>query len=63
MSPVCGLVKTEGWGRGTGLEGLVASDDFDLEQVDGVDTTRAKEIREGLRRLQEVNFVDRFLHD
>jgi len=46
-----------------GLEGLVASDDIDLEQVDGVDATRAKEIREGLRRLQEVNFVDRFLHD
>ncbi len=46
-----------------GLEGLVAADDVDLEQVDGVDATRAKEIREGLRRLQEVNFVDRYLHD
>ncbi|MDO9352227.1 MAG: DNA integrity scanning diadenylate cyclase DisA [Solirubrobacteraceae bacterium] len=49
--------------RFDGLEGLVASDDIDLESVDGVDVTRAKEIREGLRRLQEVNFVDRFLHD
>ncbi len=46
-----------------GLEGLVLADADDLQEVDGVDATRAKEIREGLRRLQEVNFVDRYLHD
>lgn len=46
-----------------GLNGLVAADAVDLEEVDGVDAARAKEIREGLRRLQEVNDVDRYLHD
>jgi len=44
-----------------GLDGLVRADSDDLQQVNGVDQIRAKEIREGLRRLQEVNFVDRFL--
>ena len=39
----------------------LAATDIDLEQVDGVGEIRAKEIREGLRRLQEINFVDRFL--
>jgi multidrug efflux pump subunit AcrA (membrane-fusion protein) len=29
--------------------------------VDGVGTIRAREIREGLRRLQEHNLVDRYL--
>ena len=33
----------------------------DLEAVDGVGPTRAKDIREGLRRLQEVDLVDRYL--
>jgi diadenylate cyclase len=33
----------------------------ELEGVDGVGEVRAKEIREGLRRLQEINLVDRYL--
>ena len=35
--------------------------DPELESVDGVGDTRAKDIREGLRRLQEINLVDRYL--
>jgi hypothetical protein len=31
--------------------------------VDGVGEDRAKEIREGLRRLQEVDAVDRFMQE
>lgn len=42
------------------LESLLAASDADLEAVDGVGETRAKEIREGLRRLQEVDMVDRY---
>ena len=33
----------------------------ELEGVDGVGEVRAKEIREGLRRLQQINLVDRYL--
>ena len=33
----------------------------ELEAVDGVGSIRAREIREGLRRLQEHNLVDRYL--
>ena len=33
----------------------------ELESVEGVGTVRAREIREGLRRLQEHNLVDRYL--
>jgi len=33
----------------------------ELEAVEGVGEVRAKEIREGLRRLQEINLVDRYL--
>ena len=33
----------------------------DLEAISGVGTVRAREIREGLRRLQEHNLVDRYL--
>ena len=32
-----------------------------VEAVEGVGTVRAREIREGLRRLQEHNLVDRYL--
>ena len=32
-----------------------------LETVEGVGEIRAKDIREGLRRLQEINLVDRYL--
>jgi diadenylate cyclase len=44
-----------------GLEEVLASADEQLEAVDGVGSTRAKDIREGLRRLQEVDQVDRYL--
>ena len=44
-----------------GLDELLAATDDALEAVDGVGEIRAKEIREGLRRLQEVNLVDRYL--
>ena len=42
------------------LDALLAASDGDLEAVDGVGEARAKEIREGLRRLQEVDIVDRY---
>ena len=44
-----------------GLEELMAASDGELETVDGVGEIRAKDIREGLRRLQEINLVDRYL--
>jgi diadenylate cyclase len=44
-----------------GLEAIVRASHRDLEAVDGVGTVRAQEIREGLRRLQEHNLVDRYL--
>jgi diadenylate cyclase len=44
-----------------GLEEVLAASDADLEAVDGVGEIRAKDIREGLRRLQEVDLVDRYL--
>jgi diadenylate cyclase len=42
------------------LEALLAASDADLEAVEGVGEARAKEIREGIRRLQEVDIVDRY---
>jgi diadenylate cyclase len=42
------------------LDALLAASDGDLEAVEGVGEARAKEIREGLRRLQEVDIVDRY---
>ena len=44
-----------------GLEELLAATDQELEMVDGVGEIRAKDIREGLRRQQEINLVDRYL--
>ena len=44
-----------------GLEEILAASDDDLEAVEGVGTTRAKDIREGVRRLQEVDPIDRTL--
>src|SRR3977135_959365 len=44
-----------------GLEELLAATDSELEVVEGVGEIRAKDIREGLRRLQEINLVDRYL--
>src|SRR6476619_4736188 len=48
-------------GELSGLEGIVRASQRDLEAVDGVGAVRAREIREGLRRLQEHNLVDRYL--
>jgi diadenylate cyclase len=44
-----------------GLDEMLAATDSELESVEGVGDMRAKEIREGLRRLQEINLVDRYL--
>jgi diadenylate cyclase len=43
------------------LETVIRASQRDLEAVEGVGTVRAREIREGLRRLQEHNLVDRYL--
>jgi diadenylate cyclase len=45
----------------TGLDAILAASDLELESVNGVGDLRAKDIREGLRRLQEINLVDRYL--
>jgi diadenylate cyclase len=45
----------------SGLDELLAAADPELESVEGVGDMRAKDIREGLRRLQEINLVDRYL--
>ncbi len=44
-----------------GLQEILAASEDDLESVEGVGE-RARDIREGLRRLQEVDIVDRYLH-
>jgi len=44
-----------------GLESIVRASQRELEAVEGVGAVRAREIREGLRRLQEHNLVDRYL--
>ena len=43
------------------LDSVVRASQRELESVDGVGAVRAREIREGLRRLQEHNLVDRYL--
>ena len=43
------------------LEAIVRASQRDLEAVEGVGAVRARDIREGLRRLQEHNLVDRYL--
>jgi diadenylate cyclase len=43
------------------LDAVVRASQRDLEAVEGVGSVRAREIREGLRRLQEHNLVDRYL--
>src|SRR5881409_1793225 len=45
----------------SGLDEILAATDAELEAVEGVGDMRAKDIREGLRRLQEINLVDRYL--
>jgi diadenylate cyclase len=44
-----------------GLDEILAATDSELESIEGVGDMRAKDIREGLRRLQEINLVDRYL--
>jgi diadenylate cyclase len=44
-----------------GLDAIVRASTRDLEAVEGVGSVRAREIKEGLRRLQEHNLVDRYL--
>ena len=55
------LVVTEIVGEFGGFDELLAATDAELEAVGGVGEIRAKDIREGLRRLQEINLVDRYL--
>ncbi len=43
------------------LDATIRASHRELEAVDGVGAVRAREIREGLRRLQEQNLVDRYL--
>jgi diadenylate cyclase len=43
------------------LDAVARASQRDLESVEGVGAVRAREIREGLRRLQEHNLVDRYL--
>ena len=43
------------------LDELMTATAEELESAEGVGEVRAKEIREGLRRLQEINLVDRYL--
>ena len=55
------LIVSQVIGELGGLDELLAATDAELEAVEGVGEIRAKDIREGLRRLQEVNLVDRYL--
>jgi diadenylate cyclase len=55
------LVVTQIVGEFGGLDELLAATDAELEAIEGVGEIRAKDIREGLRRLQEINLVDRYL--
>ena len=42
------------------LDAIVNATEDELAAVDGVGAARAREIREGLRSLQEVDIVDRY---
>lgn len=44
-----------------GFDEMLAAMDSELECVEGVGEVRAKDIREGLGRLQEINLMDRYL--
>jgi diadenylate cyclase len=44
-----------------GLDEILAASDAELTSVEGVGEGLAKDVREGLRRLQEVDLVDRYL--
>jgi diadenylate cyclase len=43
------------------LESIIRATQRELEAINGVGNVRAREIREGLRRLQEHNLVERYL--
>ena len=43
------------------LDAVVRATQRELESVEGVGAVRAREMREGLRRLQEHNLVERYL--
>ena len=55
-----GVVKKVVSGLGD-LDAIVRASQSDLEAISGVGAVRAREIREGLRRLQEQNLVERYL--
>ena len=42
------------------LEAILSASEAELGAVDGVGEARAKDIREGLRRLEEIDVVDRY---
>ena len=44
-----------------GLDELIAATDEELAAIEGVGAVRARDIRESLRRQQEINLVDRYL--
>jgi diadenylate cyclase len=44
-----------------GLDAIARASLRELEALDGVSAMRAREIKEGLRRLQEHNLVERYL--
>lgn len=46
-----------------GLDEVIAASDDDLEAIEGVGTTRAKDIREGMRRLREIDPLDTYLRN
>ena len=52
---------TASWASSTGWTRSSPPSTRELESVEGVGDLRAKDIREGLRRLQEINLVDRYL--
>ncbi|MGZ8691441.1 MAG: DNA integrity scanning diadenylate cyclase DisA [Gaiellaceae bacterium] len=56
-----GVIKKVVTGLGD-LDSIVRASQRDLEGIAGVGAVRAREIREGLRRLQEHNLVERYLH-
>ena len=55
-----GVIKKVVGGLGD-LDSIVRASQRDLESITGVGAVRAREIREGLRRLQEHNLVERYL--
>jgi len=55
-----GVIKKVVGGLGD-LDSIVRASQRDLEAITGVGAVRAREIREGLRRLQEHNLVERYL--